>query len=115
MTIETTKSDTVSSQEIWVLVDDPTGTGDLAKYSGPQKLPVEMLGEHLQSFVSGISKALQRCKTSVMEVGEFELTEVTLDAKLTTEVGFVLVSKTGIEGTISLKFEKQKVAERTST
>lgn len=105
---DTTSLDTTSSQELWVLVDDPTGTGDLAKYSGPQKISVETLGEHLQLFVSGVTKVLQSYKTSIMEVGEFELTEVTLEAKLTTELGFVLVSKTGVEGTINLKFEKRK-------
>jgi|GEM_PF-6620862 len=103
-----------TTEEIWVLVDEPTGTGDLKKYSGPQKISVETLGKHLQSFVSGISKALQNYKTSLMEVGEFELSEVTLEAKLSTELGFVLVSKTGVEGTINLKFEKRKQPESTS-
>lgn len=93
----------VNGDTIWVLVDQPTD-GDLSRYAGSMQIDAEKLGQHLQSFVSAISKSLEKCGACV---GDFELAEVTIKATLSAEVGLVLVSKTGINGGIDLKFQKK--------
>ena len=98
------KSSLNAPQEVWVMIDAPVGEADVQRYSLPQKLSVNKLGEHLQSFASSISDALRNCKTIA---GDFELSEVTLEAKLIAEFGFVLVSKAAVEGAISLKFARR--------
>lgn len=88
---------------IWILVDAPEG-GDLAQYAGPLQIDVEKLGEHFASFTTAISKALAKCKP--FGDGEYGLTEITFQAKLSAEVGFTLVGKGGIEGAVGFKFVK---------
>lgn len=90
---------------IWVLLDAPEG-GDLSRYAGPMQIDAEKLGEHLRSFTSAVSKALEKCKSLA---GEFELSEVAIEAKLSAEAGFVLVSKAGVEGTVGFKFVKRVI------
>lgn len=93
-------------QEVWVLLDAPAGAKDqdLMSYGGPQRIDVAKLGEHLQSFTSAMTEVLKKVKTLA---GDFELSEVSLQAKLTAEVGFVLITKAGMEGAIDLKFAKR--------
>jgi len=101
----TTDKSQPSNQDIWVLLDSPTADpGDIARYAGPQKISAEKLAEHLQDFVSSISSALKQVQSVA---GEYSLKEITLEAKLSAEVGFVLISKGGVEGAISLKFVKK--------
>jgi hypothetical protein len=92
------------NEYIWILMD-ADDSGDLAEYSGPVKIDAKKLGEHLEKFTSSMSKALDKCKSIDKE---YELSEVTIDVKLSAEAGFVLVSKAGVEGTIGLKFIKNK-------
>jgi hypothetical protein len=105
---EMKEQQTPNEDVIWVLLDAPEG-GDLSRYAGPVQIDAEKLGEHLRTFTGAVSKALRSCRTLA---GEFELTEVTLEAKLSAEVGFALVSKAGMEGTVSFKFEKEKRSEK---
>ncbi len=56
---------------------------------------------NIESFTTDMSTALQSCRRLP---GDFELSEVTLEAKLDLEVGFLLVAKGGVGGTVSLKF-----------
>jgi hypothetical protein len=91
------------SDVIWVLLDAPEG-GDLSRYAGPVQIDAEKLGEHFRSFTSAVSKALESCRSLA---GEFELSEVAIEAKLSAEVGFALVSKAGVEGVVGFKFEKR--------
>ena len=93
---------TEQAQAIYVLVDEP---GDVAKFGGPKEIDADKLGEHLSRFSGAISRALAQVKTLA---GEFQLSEITLEAKLTTEFGFVLLSKAGVEGSVSLKFARQR-------
>lgn len=88
-------------ETVYVLVDD---TGDVSRFGGPKEMDADKLGEHLGKFSRAMSRALEQCKTLA---GEFDLTEITLEAKLTTEFGFVLVSKAGVEGGVSLKFTRK--------
>ena len=88
-------------ETVYVLVDD---TGDVSRFGGPKEMDADKLGEHLSKFSRAMSRALEQCKTLA---GEFDLTEITLEAKLTTEFGFVLVSKAGVEGAVSLKFTRK--------
>ena len=90
-----------SDETVYVLVDE---TGDVSKFGGPKEMDADKLGEQLGKFSGAMSRALEQCKTLA---GEFDLTEITLQAKLTTEFGFVLVSKAGVEGAVSLKFTRK--------
>jgi hypothetical protein len=91
-----------SERPIFVLLDD---AADVAKFGGPQEIDAAQLGAQLQRFSSAVSEAVSHCK-SIGE--EFDLTEITLQAKLTAEFGFVLVSKAGVEGAVTLKFSRTK-------
>ena len=101
------KKERQTNDTIWVLVDGPTGS-DLAQYSGPLQIDVEKLGEHFEAFTSAISRAIEKCSKPLGTQSEFELNEITLEAKLSAEVGLTLVSKGGVEGTFGFKFEKKK-------
>jgi hypothetical protein len=94
---------TTEGDVIWVLLDAPEG-GDLSRYAGPVQIDAEKLGKHLRSFTSAVSRALEKCKSLA---GEFELLEVMIEAKLSAETGFVLVSKAGVEGTVGFKFGRR--------
>jgi hypothetical protein len=89
-----------ASNTVFVLIDEP---GDVEKFGGPKQIDADKLGEQLKSFTDGIGRALQQCRRLA---GEFELSEITLEAKLTAEFGFVLVSKAGVEGAVTLKFSR---------
>lgn len=86
---------------IFVLLDDPD---DVAAFAGPKEIDVDKLGDQLKRFTEAISKALERCRSVG---GQYDLAEIVLEAKLTAEVGFALVSKAGVEGTVSLKFARR--------
>ena len=92
---------------IWVLLDGPQDA-DLARYAGPLQIDVEKLGEHFETFTKAISKAIEKCSQPLGTKSQYELTEIALEAKLSAEVGFTLVSKGGVEGTIGFKFERKK-------
>jgi hypothetical protein len=89
-----------SSDKLFVLIDEPS---DVERFGGPKEIDADKLGEHLQQFSHAISRALEKCTSPA---GQFELKEVSLEAKLTAEFGFVLVSKAGVEGAVTLKFER---------
>lgn len=89
------------AESVFVLVDEPT---DVSRFGGPKEIDADKLGEQFEKFSRGISKALEHCRTVA---GEFELAEISLEAKLTTEFGFVLISKAGVEGAINLKFTRR--------
>lgn len=93
--------ETASSNSVYVLIDEPR---DLEQFGGPKEIDADKLGEHLQKFSDAISRALEKCKSLA---GQFELKEVSLEAKLTAEFGFVLISKAGVEGAVTLKFERR--------
>jgi hypothetical protein len=102
--VKTSKKPTKSarsaeSRTLFVLVDDE----DLQKFGGPKEIDADKLGEQLQKFGDAISRALDKCKRLA---GEFELKEISLEAKLSAEFGFMLVSKAGVEGAVTLKFER---------
>jgi hypothetical protein len=90
------------SRTLFVLMDEP---GDVERFAGPKEIDADKLGEQLQKFGDAISRALDKCKRLA---GEFELKEISLEAKLTAEFGFMLVSKAGVEGAVTLKFERSK-------
>lgn len=98
-----------TNDTIWVLVDSPSG-GDLDKYAGPVQINVEKLGEHFEAFTDAISKALGKVSKPIGLKSEFELDEITLEATLSAEIGFTLVSKGGIEGTFGFTYKKIKTA-----
>jgi hypothetical protein len=99
MAEETTDAST-SSDTIFVLIDEP---GDVEKFGGAKEIDADKLGEQLRRFSDAIGRALQQCKRLS---GEFELNEISLEARLTAEFGFVLVSKAGVEGAVTLKFSR---------
>ena len=78
---------TASTAKVYVLMDD---ADSVARFAEPKEIDVERLGNQLQTFSDGIGRALQQCKRLA---GEFELDEITLEAKLTAEYGFTLVAK----------------------
>lgn len=86
---------------LYVLIDEP---GDVERFGGPREIDADKLGDHLQKFTEAVSRALEKCKRLA---GQYELSEVSLEAKLTAEFGFVLVSKAGVEGAVTLKFAKK--------
>jgi hypothetical protein len=101
------KNQTAQTETIWVLVDAPSG-GDLVQYAGPLQIDVEKLGQHFETFTRAISKAIEKANQPLGTKKQYELTEITLEAKLSAEVGFTLVSKGGVEGTFGFKFERKK-------
>lgn|ERR1700731_4113893 len=98
----TKSAKSAESRTLFVLVDE---TEDLQKFGGPKEIDADKLGEQLQKFGDAISRALDKCKRLA---GEFELKEISLEAKLSAEFGFMLVSKAGVEGAVTLKFERSK-------
>jgi hypothetical protein len=96
-----TEQEPTSFGSVYVLIDEPR---DLEQFGGPKEIDADKLGEHLQKFGGAISRALEKCKDLA---GEFELKEVSLETKLTAEFGFVLVSKAGVEGAVTLKFQRR--------
>ena len=77
---ENSKQDEVPvTQTVYVLMDD---AASIEKFGGSKEIDVERLGKQLQAFSDGIGRALQQCKRLA---GEFELNEISLDAKLTAE------------------------------
>ena len=86
---------------IYVLAD--TSDAELQKFGGAKEIPIDTLKNHLQSFTAGLSSALSSCQTIA---GQFELSEIEVQATLSAEFGFVLVTKAGVEGSVSLKFVK---------
>ena len=92
----------VEPNSVYVLIDD---ANDVAQFGGPSEIDADKLGDHLKRFSDGISQALDHCKTLA---GEFDLTEISIEAKLTAEFGFVLVSKAGVEGSVTMKFSRRK-------
>jgi hypothetical protein len=97
---DTTQKQT-SSDTLYVLIDD---AADVEKFGGPKEINADKLGEHLLKFSDAISRALEKCKSLA---GQFDLKEVSLEAKLTAEFGFVLVSKAAVEEAVTLKFERR--------
>ncbi|MCU1326135.1 MAG: hypothetical protein JWN34_1505 [Bryobacterales bacterium] len=85
---------------IYVLVDEPT---DLAKFGGPKEIDADQLGAQLQKFSDAVSQAVGHCKKIA---GDFQLDEITLEAKFSAEFGFMFVSKAGVEGAVTLKFAR---------
>jgi hypothetical protein len=95
-----------SSQEtIFILVESSTTTEGLAKFAGPQEISVERLREHLQSFVRKIGDSLNGIASAL---GDYELSEVEVEASFNAEQGFVFIAKAGIEGSVKLRFEKRR-------
>lgn len=92
-------NDVTQTETLYVLLDDPE---DVEQFGSPKEIDAERLGEQLKKFTSGISRALSSCVIA----GEFPLTEIELKAKLTTEFGFILVSKAGVEGAVTLRFTR---------
>jgi hypothetical protein len=105
------KDGTQQPETIWVLVDAPSG-GDLMQYAGPLQIDVEKLGQHFEAFTKAISKAIEKASQPLGAKSQYELTEITLEAKLSAEVGFTLVSKGGVEGTFGFKFARKRPARR---
>lgn len=104
---ESDELDNGKGQVIYVLLDEPS---DVAKFGAPKEIDADKLGEHLDRLSSAVSRALGHVKSLA---GEFQLSEISLEAKLSTEVGLVLVSKAGVEGAVKLKFVRQcLVAEK---
>jgi|SRR5580704_15609236 hypothetical protein len=95
------KKQSSSPAALYVLIDE---SADVQKFGGPKEIDADQLGEQLQKFSDAISRALQKCKSIA---GQYELQEISLEAKLTAEFGFVLISKAGVEGAVTLKFAKK--------
>jgi len=94
----------LGEDELWILVDEPPAAeGELARFWGRRKYSVDTLGENLQSLTEKISRALG----NVTPLGHgFELDEISIDARLSAEVGFELIAKAGVEGGITLTFRR---------
>jgi hypothetical protein len=86
---------------IYVLLDEPDS---IAEFGGPVQIDADRLGDQLQAFTEAMSRAFSRCH---LLAGEFMLTEIELEAKLTAEFGFMFVSKAGVEGAVTLKFARR--------
>jgi hypothetical protein len=69
------EKETASFNSVYVLIDEP---GNVELFSGAKEIDTDKLGEHLQKFSGAISRALEKCKNLT---GEFELKEVSLEAK----------------------------------
>jgi hypothetical protein len=85
---------------IYVLVDDPA---DVSKFSGVKEIDADQLGQQLQKFSDAVSQAVSHCKKIA---GDFQLEEITLEAKFSAEFGFMFVSKAGVEGSVTLRFAR---------
>ena len=94
-----------TSAEILVLVDPPANAkgSEIALYEGALGVSAEKLGQYLKEFTSAISQSLSYIADLP---ADYDLSTITIEAKLNVEVGFVLVSKAGVEGTITLTFAR---------
>ncbi len=89
--------------ELWILVDDEEPEAELERYWGRKRYSAAALGDKLQEFTSTLSEALSK----IQKIGAgFELSEVSVDVRLSAEVGFELIAKAGVEGGITLTFKR---------
>jgi hypothetical protein len=94
----------LASDELWVLVEQKGDVGDeIARFAGRTKFSVERLGSALNEFTGKLSQALGKIEKFS---DEFELSEVSVDASLSVEFGFELIGKSGLEGGITLTFQR---------
>ena len=95
-----------SSNTIWVLTDTSSlhGAAETLLSTAPSAVDVERLGEQLQGFVTAFSKSLARLP-NVLPNG-FSLSQVSVDVKLTAELGVVLIGQAGVTGGITLTFTR---------
>lgn len=100
---EESSTEELAPGELWVLVDEEKPEGELTRYWGRKRYSADALGDNLQKFTSTLSEALSK----IQKIGAgFELSEVSVDARLSAEVGFELIAKAGIEGGITLTFKR---------
>jgi hypothetical protein len=97
------EQDANNEDVIWVLIDSPPD-GDIQAYAGPGQINADKLREHFQSFTTAMAQALEGLKSPVKD---FQLSEVAIQAKLTGEIGFVLVGKTGVEGGVEFRYARK--------
>lgn len=89
--------------ELWILVDEEKPEAELERYWGRKRYSAAALGDRLQDFTSTLSEALSK----IQKVSSgFELSEVSVDVRLSAEVGFELIAKAGVEGGITLTFKR---------
>jgi hypothetical protein len=89
--------------EIWILVDEDKPDAELARFGNRKRYSADALGDRLQEFTSTLSQALSKIQKVA---ADFELSEVSVDARLSAEVGFELIAKAGVGGGITLTFKR---------
>ncbi len=87
-----------------ILVLTEPGEAGLQKFGAEQKIPVEKLREHLQNFTAALSSGLSAIQSLG---GQFQLTEVEVQAMFSAEAGLVWVTKAGVQGSVKLKFGRR--------
>jgi hypothetical protein len=97
-------SEELAPDELWILVDEEgRPEAELARYWGRKRFSAEALGDKLQEFTATLSRALSK----IQQIGSgFELSEVSVDARLSADFGFELIAKAGVEGGITLTFKR---------
>lgn len=105
--------------ELWILVDEETPEAESALLperdviagvpsyallkSRRKTYSAADLGDRLQEFTSTLSMALSK----IQGIGAgFELSEVSVDVRLSVELGVELIAKAGVEGGINLTFKR---------
>jgi hypothetical protein len=89
--------------EIFVITEE--NAAGIQKFAADKSIPVDKLREHLRNFTGALSSALDSVQTLT---GEFQLSEVQVTATLSAEVGFVWVTKAGVEGGVTLTFARKR-------
>jgi hypothetical protein len=100
--------------ELWILVDETEEApeGELARFRGRKRYSAEVLGDKLQDFTATLSTALSR----IQQIGAgFELSEVSVDVRMSAQVGFELIAQAGIEGGITLTFRRPEISHNLGT
>jgi hypothetical protein len=91
---------------IWVLTDAAPAQGAQTLLPAvPSAIDPHKLGDQLQEFVIAFSKSLNRVQEA--SVSGYSLSEVSVDVKLTANLGVVLIAQAGITGGITLTFKRK--------
>ncbi len=95
------------SDKLWVLTDvSPVDeTAKTLLPSTPSAIDPEKLGEQIQDFVLAFSKSLDKIQS--VSVSGFDLTQISVDVKLSATLGLVLIGQAGVTGGITLTFSKK--------
>ncbi len=86
----------------------PSKGATLSRTSDKAKTEVTVFPtEKLQQSLSALTDEFATIMQDIKEVGDFNLSTVQIQVGIDAEVGFVLIGKAGVKGTVTLTFSNE--------